>query len=88
MALISCPECGIQVSEAASSCPGCGCPYPAHDAVVLCAFNCAGCGKRMAAGQGTFALAANGTSATVCRDCVVSKNLRIDRRISALQFNR
>ena len=26
MALISCPECGKQVSDLAVSCPGCGCP--------------------------------------------------------------
>lgn len=26
MALISCPECGKQVSDQAASCPGCGCP--------------------------------------------------------------
>lgn len=26
MALITCPECGKQVSDQAASCPGCGCP--------------------------------------------------------------
>lgn len=26
MALISCPECGKQISDKAVSCPGCGCP--------------------------------------------------------------
>lgn len=26
MALIKCPECGKQISNAAISCPGCGCP--------------------------------------------------------------
>ncbi len=26
MALIQCPECGKQISDKASSCPGCGCP--------------------------------------------------------------
>lgn len=26
MALITCPECGAQVSDAASNCPQCGCP--------------------------------------------------------------
>ena len=26
MALIKCPECGKEISNKASSCPGCGCP--------------------------------------------------------------
>lgn len=26
MALITCPECGKQISDKAASCPGCGCP--------------------------------------------------------------
>ena len=33
MALINCPECGIEVSEKAIACPKCGCPIvsSAHD---------------------------------------------------------
>lgn len=31
MALIKCPECGKQVSDAAKSCPGCGCPIAASN---------------------------------------------------------
>lgn len=35
MALITCPECGAQVSDAASNCPQCGCPLtPAAPAPV------------------------------------------------------
>ena len=26
MALITCPDCGREISEYAESCPGCGCP--------------------------------------------------------------
>ena len=26
MALIKCPECGMEISDKASSCPNCGCP--------------------------------------------------------------
>ena len=29
MALISCPECSVQVSDKAISCPSCGCPITA-----------------------------------------------------------
>ena len=29
MALINCPECSIQVSDKATSCPSCGCPISA-----------------------------------------------------------
>lgn len=31
MALIDCPECGKQVSDAAKSCPGCGYPISSND---------------------------------------------------------
>lgn len=32
MALITCPECGRQVSNRAASCPSCGCPINAPEA--------------------------------------------------------
>ncbi len=35
MALISCPECGKQVSNLAVSCPGCGCPIAKKVEYVL-----------------------------------------------------
>ena len=35
MALISCPECGKQVSDRAASCPDCGCPISTTPTVAL-----------------------------------------------------
>ena len=34
MAIISCPECGQQISDRAVSCPNCGCPISATTAVA------------------------------------------------------
>lgn len=33
MALIKCPECGREVSDQATSCPGCG--HPLHDVTTI-----------------------------------------------------
>ena len=35
MALISCPECGKEVSEKAASCPNCGAPISGNSSVSL-----------------------------------------------------
>ena len=34
MALISCPECGKQISSLAKSCPNCGCPIISNVGIV------------------------------------------------------
>lgn len=35
MALIKCPECGKEISSLAKSCPHCGCPIEAQDAMIV-----------------------------------------------------
>lgn len=35
MALIKCPECGKEISDKATSCPGCGCPVEVQEAPVI-----------------------------------------------------
>lgn len=37
MAIISCPECGKQISDRAASCPNCGCPISAAPTEILSA---------------------------------------------------
>ena len=36
MALITCPECGKQVSDRVAACIHCGCPIPQEDNLILC----------------------------------------------------
>ena len=35
MSLIKCPECGREVSDKSTACPGCGCPINKQDYIVV-----------------------------------------------------
>ncbi|MBV5327369.1 MAG: hypothetical protein JZU65_06980, partial [Chlorobium sp.] len=69
MALIKCSECNKDISDKATTCPGCGCPTPfnlnnpAEPADIL---SCSKCGYK---GHVSTAILTNFGSRTECPKC-------------------